>query len=106
MAAGKYRHKIKLLAPQVPSINDAGEATTATRQAWQTHADVTPQSAREIVRNGLTESQITYVFEMRYRSDINAQWQIEYDGRRFAISQCLNPDQRKIENHVIGTEIK
>jgi SPP1 family predicted phage head-tail adaptor len=106
MPAGKYRHKIKLLAPQVPSINDAGEATTATRPAWQTHAKISTQTGREIIRNGVIEAEITYLIEMRYRSDINEQWQIEHDGKTLAISKCIDPDQMKTELQIIASEVR
>jgi len=89
-AAGKLNHRIRLESLQTTqdSSGETVEEWTFEGDVW---AEVAPLSAKEFVASAAKQSPVVARITVRYRSDIQANWRIQFRGRYYNIEGVL-PD--------------
>lgn len=89
-AAGKLNHRIRL-----ESIGTTQDANGDTVEFWNDEgscwAEVAPLSAREFFSAAAMQSKVVARVTIRYRSDIQANWRIQFRNRYYNIEGVL-PD--------------
>lgn len=84
MKASQLRHKIKMLQAVTTRTTTGGQ-----KVGWQAvlalSAKVSPLSVKEFLANGATQNTATARCVIRYRTDINTEMQVEYDGQIYQI---------------------
>lgn len=89
-ASGKLNHRVRLesLETVQDSSGDPVEEWTHAGDVW---AEVAPVSAKEFVSSAAMQSKVVARITIRYRSDIQANWRIQFRGRYYNIEGVL-PD--------------
>lgn len=89
-AAGKLNHRIRLesLETSQDSSGDTVEDWIHEGDVW---AEVAPVSAREFVSAAAMQSKVVARITIRYRSDVQANWRIQFRNRYYNIEGVL-PD--------------
>jgi SPP1 family predicted phage head-tail adaptor len=106
MKAGKLRHLVALYAP-TDGIDSFGDNSgLAFTQVATVGASIEPLVGRELMYAQAMRSDVTHKVTMRYRSDINAKWQMTWNGRTFECGPTLNEDLRGVMMTISVTEIQ
>lgn len=93
MSVGSMRHKVAL-QERVRTSDGAGGAESAWETVANVWCSIVPRSASERFRSMKIEDAVTHVVTMRYRSDFNTTWRVNYGGRLFNVIQVLNKDEK------------
>ena len=90
---GDMRHKITIETPTLTPDSVGGFTTS-----WSTLADVwskiEPLSARQRFHAMQLEHIVSHKITIRYRSDIESDQRILFEGRTFQIHSFIDPDER------------
>lgn len=98
VAAGKLRHRIALTALQT-TTSPYGETVTEYVPAGEVWADVAPLSMKEHIASQALQAPITHRITIRFRSDITAEWRIQFRGKTYGIHSIL-PDAESGLGHL------
>lgn len=89
MRAGRLRHLITLWQPQLQQ-NALGEKQVHWLSVATVWAGVEPVNSTATYTADQTYHRPQTRFVLRYRADVQAGWQVEYQGQRFLIQQALD----------------
>lgn len=97
MRAGRLRHRVELLRPQI--TRDAlGAAVTEWVPADTVWAGVEPLVGRELHAARQEHSEISVRVVMRYRADVAADWRLRRGAETMElVAPPINPDMRNRE---------
>ena len=100
---GQRRHRVDIDAPSYEQ-----GAMGNTLDNWMTIGTVwaraMPQSGKEFVEAAKTVSDMTFMWNIRYRSDITTQHRLIHDGRPMNIIAVIDPEERHIELNLLCGE--
>ena len=100
---GQRRHKLDLDAPSYEQ-----GAIGNTLDTWMTIGSVwaraIPQSGREFVEAAKTVSDLSIIWNIRFRADITTQHRLIHDGRAMNIISVIDPEERHIELNLLCGE--
>jgi len=103
MKAGDLRHKCWIKTPTF--ANTAGTVTTTWGTATVCWGALMPLQGREWVESGMTNSEITGRFRMRYVSGVQPKMQLYYGSRTFEIVGVIDPEERHRELELMVREL-
>lgn len=88
------------------TTSDDGMGGTTT--TWSTldtvWADIKPLTGDEKMRLGEYQSDLTHKIKIRYRSDVDSEKRVSYNGRTFNIKYLLNRDEKDAYLEMTATE--
>lgn len=84
MRAGRMTERVKLLSKSVTRDALGGEVITWVEEA-EVWSEAMPLTGREFFAAQQAEEAADIRFRMRYRTDINATWRLEWRGLRYEI---------------------
>ena len=97
MRAGRLRHRVTLLRPEI-SRDALGTPQTTWIDAGAVWAGVEPLRGREFHAARQEYSDVAVRVVIRYRAGIGADWRVDYDGRVLElVAPPINPDERNRE---------
>lgn len=99
VASGKLEHRVQLRRPAITQNPTTGEMVTAWTVVASVWADMNFQSVREFVAAGAEQSEVRGYCRIRYRSDVDAAWQVVHRGRYYAILGVM-PDNETGREHL------
>lgn len=85
MRAGRLRHLVALQQPVAGAADATGHATESWATYATVHAEITPQTARQISSANAEDGRITHVLTIRARGDVTSEHQVVWGGRTMRI---------------------
>ena len=104
MRAGRLRDRVDLYAPVAPSGGNPKPSFTLAEAGIA--AGVEELKGREFWDAQTINSEAAIRVVMRWRSDISADWQIEFNGRRFDLVAPPQRDRRQDETLCYCKELR
>lgn len=71
--------------------NEIGQTIVALTDFKAVWASVEPISGKEYTEADRNNNQLTYRIYIRYLEEVNADMIVNYNGRKFKITACINP---------------
>jgi SPP1 family predicted phage head-tail adaptor len=99
MRAGELRHQITLQQP-VHTRNSFNEDVTTYEDVATVWAAIEWGSGRRYLEAKQLNAEVEGIVRIRYRSDIQATWRIEYSSRYFQIISIANLRERSEEMQI------
>lgn len=93
ISVGRLRNKVALQKATETS-DGAGGCTEAWSTIASIYADIRPTGGDEAYRQGKVQDKVTHKIFVRYRSDIQPYYRIQYESRIFNIKNIMNIDER------------
>lgn len=93
--AGKLRHRITLTRTTATYDAD-GENRETDQESVKVWAQVKAGSQAESAVNNATAARTRFDIRIRYRSDIQTSWKIDYRGQLLDIDSITDPDQMRV----------
>ncbi len=103
MRAGELRHRITLQQP-VHTRSAFNEDVTTYADVAMVWGAIEWGSGRRYLEAKQLNAEVQGVVRIRYRSDIQAQWRIEYGARYFQILSIANAGERNYQLDLICKE--
>lgn len=101
MRAGRLRHRVTLLSPQI-TRDGLGTPTTEWIDQGQEWAGVEPLKGREFHAARQEHGEVTVRIVLRHRAGIGADWRVQHDGITYElIAPPINPDMRNRETQLM-----
>lgn len=94
MRAGLLDRKINIVEVST-TVDIYGQPTTTETVVATPWANFLQQSAREWLKDGVTASETRAVFRVRHVDGVSTNHVLEYDGRRWDISEVREIGRRK-----------
>lgn len=101
---GEFRHIITFQEMEERK-NSFGEMTKVWGDRFSTRAGIYPLSGKEFFAADKENSEITHKINIRYRTDINNNMRIIFEGRAFSIESIINFQERNILIQIMAKEL-
>jgi SPP1 family predicted phage head-tail adaptor len=104
MRAGQLRNRVTIQQP-VRITNVIGESEITWQDVREIWCNITPQSAREQLRNNQPDHTITHIVKCRYTPELQPDRRLVFKDRILNISSVINVDELGAEAQLVCNEM-
>ncbi len=103
IAAGDLDKRVTLLQPVYSAYEDEITEWASVSDVW---AAIDPVAGREVEVSGKTTAVAEVMVTIRYRTDIDKRWRIQYGSRLFKVSAIRTVDTRNVRMILDCSEVE